>query len=855
MTETAHTSRLPRWLKLAGLAGVVGLGVVCTSIFWLSDAPFIVGEDTILRLPLLSGWHNARTIFSPFFMSYTEAQYRPLSYVVLAALHTFVPLEEAGSWHLFLLAFQALNVVLVYGIAKVLTSRTGAGIVAAAFFALHPLGSVVTNHAAHFPHLLGLSFFLGSLLGYLWNVHTGRWRWWAVSIALCALGLLTTKAAVTLPLILVAYELALRRPWRKALSQPLPHVVLAALALALWQLPEPPPLLYHRLDLPAGTWHRSLVSVIAGSVHYVAGLLWCNRIPVILAEVVEPRFDGITLAFLLPAILWALVLGWGVRLLWKARPRDRTDRGSELSAGGNAGLAVIWGLATFLPYASTGWNEVSAWVAWPYVYFPLVGLALLAGVLASLAARARGLLPFLLPTGLVVVCCAFLGAQLVRLNLISGSAASYWEHVRALNPHSERASVALGKLALRYGREHLALPLLYNADVEGPKASSMAMAEHYLSQGDILAAAIHSQSAWVPTPGLRDQDSKILTARILQMNGALDHAEATWGEVLLADPYNTRALRQVAEVWQAKGFVRAARRLIERAIEIDPHDRTLTQMRRGLISKGEVPPVVTIAPLHDLRYLVTSEDHSSVHKKIIALCERFDTDPILLTAAGMSLSRLGDYRASVEKMEAASPHLPTSSLLWAIKCFAYEGIGAYPEAARAADKAVRLAGESANPLCIVGTALLKLGRHQRGLDCLRRAVKASPSYAVAHTNLALGLQTVGLSQEAETHFRRAVKLRPDQPQAHVDLGGHLLTQGRVDEAIRLLRTALRIDLNSASAHAYLGAALMRQGLRGEAVKHAQMAERLSPGATRRLPYLPGAMSLQKFRQWGAEPGS
>jgi len=855
LTEIAHTAHQPRWLKLTGLAGVVGLCVAYTSFFWQSEASFISGEDTILRLPLLSGWHNGRVIFSSFFTSYTDAQYRPLSYFALAALRTAVPLESARVWQLCLLAFQALNVVLVYGVAKMLTDRVAGGAVAAALFALHPLGAVMVNHVAHFHHLLGLSFFLGSLLSYFWGAHTGRWRWYVASVVLCALGLLTTKAVVALPLVITAYELAQRRPWRKGILRLMPHLLLAAAALVLWRLPEPPPLLYQHADLPPGTWHRSLISVIAGGAYYVAGLLTGRNIPVILTEVVERRSDGVTWEFLCPAALWALALAWGVRLLWQARPRGREERGVALSVGGNVGLAVVWGLATFLPYASTGWNPVNAWVAWPYVYFPLVALALLAGVLGSVAARAGRGLSFLLPTGLVAICGVCFGGQLIRLNVAAGSAASYWEQVRDLSPKSERASVALGKLELREGRVHRALPLLYNANVEMPKASSLAMAEHYLSQGETLAAAIHSQTAWVPTPGLRDQDTKILTARILWMSGALDHAEATWGEVLLADPYNTVALRQVAEIWQAKGFRRAAHRLIARAIEIDPHDRTLKQRQRRLDREADQRHVATLAPVRDLRYLITSEDHPSVHKKIAALTERFGADPALLMAAGMSFARLGDYHASVEKLEAASPHLPTSPLLWAIKCFAYEGIGAYPEAGHAADEAIRLVGESASPLCIVGTALLRLGKHQRGLDCLRRAVEIDPTYQVGHTNLALGLQAAGLSQEAEKHFRRAAKLRPDQAQVHADLGAHLLTQSRVDEALQRLRTALRIAPELASAHAYLGAALMRKGLKAEAAKHVQMAERLSPGAMRRLPYLPGAMSLQTLKQWGGEPGS
>lgn len=842
-------------LRWACLACAMGLCVAATSCFWLSDAAFVVGHDALLRMPLLSHWGNLRTVFSPFFTSFTDGQYRPLSYAVLAVGRTFVPLDSPRLWQVWLLGFQALNGLMVYGLARSLSGSVWAAVTAAAIFALHPLSSVMTTHVAHFHYLLGLSLFLGALLAYLRMARTGRGRWAVVSVLLFACGLLTNKAVAALPAIVLAAEFALRTPWRKVLARLSPFVVCLLLVTSLWLTQLPPVMVYKYPAVPSGTWLKSLISVVAGSGHYLYGLLVGANVPVVLEEVIKRRDRMGTLAFVWPTALYLLVAGGAAWLLWQARRARARGDAAKLRAGGLVGLAVVWGFATFAPFLSTGWNAVEDYVAWPYMYFPLVGIALLGAALAAAAAQARETAPRVAAGCIVAAWCGCFAVQLVQLNVAAASAGSYWRHVLRIDPKSARASVALGTYHLGQGCVQQALPLLFNESVAHPGASSLAMARHYLSKGEVLAAAIHCRAALSPASGLQNQAAKPLTAELLRQAGALDSAEALWGEVLLANPFNTAAMVGLAEVWRLKGFVAAARAIVAHAIEIDPSDSALYQMRRRLQAWPETPPVVALRPREELAYLLVDADSPAIHRRIVALSERLDTDPVVLLSASVSLTKHGEYRRALGKLSGAERLLPSSGLLWATRCYAYVQLGADPEATAAADEAIRLGESDANTCCMVGTALLKQGRAKRAIGCLRRAVQISPSYASGHTNLGLALLITGRLPEATAHLRQAVKLRPVSAQAHTDLATALLAQGQVQQAVACLNTALQLDPNFAEAHVQMASVLLQQGRGADAQKHLHAAESLSPSSTRRLPKMPGAALPQGPRTWRAKPGA
>ena len=84
----------------------------------------------------------------------------------------------------------------------------------------------------------------------------------------------------------------------------------------------------------------------------------------------------------------------------------------------------------------------------------------------------------------------------------------------------------------------------------------------------------------------------------------------------------------------------------------------------------------------------------------------------------------------------------------------------------------------------LGEAYRRLENFENAADMFRRALKAKPSFAEAHYNLALTLQAMGRLGEAVDSFRSALALKSDFPPAvHVDLARALGRLDRLDESL------------------------------------------------------------------------
>jgi hypothetical protein len=160
-------------------------GLLATFGRGLNAPTFIAHEASILRLPLLAWWKNVPLIFSGDFLVFTDGQFRPLSYALLAVVRTFVEVENVLFWHVWLLAFHWLNAILVFLVVRHFSKRFWSAGLAAVLFCFHPLSSVVVNRIDHFHYVLGLSFYLGALCCYLAFARLLRSCWWRMR---CCIG-------------------------------------------------------------------------------------------------------------------------------------------------------------------------------------------------------------------------------------------------------------------------------------------------------------------------------------------------------------------------------------------------------------------------------------------------------------------------------------------------------------------------------------------------------------------------------------------------------------------------------------------------------------------------------------------
>src|SRR5215510_5365952 len=125
-------------------------------------------------------------------------------------------------------------------------------------------------------------------------------------------------------------------------------------------------------------------------------------------------------------------------------------------------------------------------------------------------------------------------------------------------------------------------------------------------------------------------------------------------------------------------------------------------------------------------------------------------------------------------------------------------------------------------------ALQGQGKLADAAGSLRKALSLKADDAEVHVNLGLVLQNQGKLDEAVASFREAIKLRPALAEAHTNLGSALHIQGRLDEAIASHRAALALKPDLAAAHSNLGNALRGQGKLEEATASLRKALSLRP---------------------------
>jgi len=105
-------------------------------------------------------------------------------------------------------------------------------------------------------------------------------------------------------------------------------------------------------------------------------------------------------------------------------------------------------------------------------------------------------------------------------------------------------------------------------------------------------------------------------------------------------------------------------------------------------------------------------------------------------------------------------------------------------------------------------------------------LRANPSDAELHDDLAVLYLSLGRAVDAVTHFRASAELKPSLPAAHFNLGTALSVAGRLDEAIVAYQAALKIRPDYASAHNNLGTVLAALGKTAAAIPHFREAVRL-----------------------------
>lgn len=202
----AHTPSAWPWL-----VGILVLTALAYSPTLANGLTNWDDNDYITRNPYLRelSWTNTQLLFASFF----KGNYHPLTMLSLSLDHA---LGGGAVWihHLVNGLLHLANTVLVYLCVQRLTRDQTIGLIASALFGVHPLHVESVAWVSERKDVLYAFFYLGALLAYLRYTESHSRRailFYALSLGLFALSLLSKGMAVSLAPTLVAVDALLRR--------------------------------------------------------------------------------------------------------------------------------------------------------------------------------------------------------------------------------------------------------------------------------------------------------------------------------------------------------------------------------------------------------------------------------------------------------------------------------------------------------------------------------------------------------------------------------------------------------------------------------------------------------------------
>ena len=332
---------------LSALLLVAAIAIAYRASF---DGEFVSDDrSAILNNPLLRSLDlaNVRAIFS----SFDDANYIPLKVLSLAVDQQVWGPAPFG-YHLGNLLLHIVCALLVWRILAFCGLSSGAALLVALLWALHPIQVESVAFMSERKNVLSGACFFGAFLAYLHFSASGRWRTYAAVLVLFVLALLSKMNTVVLPALCLAYDLLIaRRLGRRSLLASLP--LFAAGAVVVWYNLAGNPM--HGTNFHGGSPLVTWLTSTTVPFRYLASVAWPAHlrsfyyVPLHGSPLDPPVASSIAgLAAL------AVLIGW---LAWRRRPEA---------------FWLFWFVVTLAPMLNI--------VPFPtlmqdrYMYLPLVGV-------------------------------------------------------------------------------------------------------------------------------------------------------------------------------------------------------------------------------------------------------------------------------------------------------------------------------------------------------------------------------------------------------------------------------------------------------------------------------------------------
>lgn len=129
---------------------------------------------------------------------------------------------------------------------------------------------------------------------------------------------------------------------------------------------------------------------------------------------------------------------------------------------------------------------------------------------------------------------------------------------------------------------------------------------------------------------------------------------------------------------------------------------------------------------------------------------------------------------------------------------------------------------------LLGVMYSQRGDHQRGLECVLKALAINDKQATYHGNAGVMYRALGMFDESIASYRRALEIAPEFADAHGNLANLLAAQGHLDDALVHYAKAIWHKPSFAEAYFGIGRLLQAKNRLGEAIGFCRGAVDMKP---------------------------
>ena len=517
------------------------------------------------------------------FTTFHNSLYRPLTWMTLGADYLMWGMNPSG-YHLTSLVFHCAAAVLFYLLSGRMLSLIApaapgsddrpvkfAAIVAALIFAVHPLRVEPIAWASGRENVVAGPFFILTLIFYLRaveaeTVRSSYWKWMSAAWLSYALSLLGKGAGVTLPIVLLLFDVyPLRRighspskssgsqlwrlGWEKA---PFFFLALVAGLLAIYGKQQS--------KLMYGIEEYGIAERLVQAMYGIIFYLWKTLLPIGLSNLYEMEtLSLLDWRFILSGLLLVAITAglWTFRQTW--------PMGLMAWVGYGVILLPYIGVAQNGPQIAADRYTYLACMVWSWIPG--------AGVLHCWRAHGRGKIgrpAFLAFQATILLIVGLLGWLTWKQTQIWRDSETLWRHALAINPKSFFAHHFLATALMAKDRPTEAIDHFHRSLAINPNYASAhtGLGSVLAENGDLNQAAEHYHRALRLDPSSMEAHYNL--GRLLARRGETEQAIIHYSRALAINPDDADTHNNLGLLVAARGDAEQAMAHFQQALQVDP---------------------------------------------------------------------------------------------------------------------------------------------------------------------------------------------------------------------------------------------------------------------------------------------